>query len=101
MGRTVLLAKKEPGSAPGVQWKVAGEDGAQEVDAAYAEHLLRITGNDFFVVPSRDQEVEEPVEVKEPVKPKAKPKVKPEPAVEDDLTEALKVASSTTHQKEE
>jgi hypothetical protein len=102
MGKTVLLAKTEPGSAPGVNWEVGGEDGAQEVETRYADHLLGITGNDFFVVQPKEKKAEKPAKTEEPVKPESKvAKKKPEPATDDDLTEALKVANSNTQQSKE
>jgi hypothetical protein len=98
MGKTVLLAKEEPGGAAGFSWEQGGEEGAIEIDAQWANHLMAQTGNDFFIVQPKVKKAEKPVEHKEPVKPKPKAKEKLEPATDDDLTQALKVASSITHQ---
>jgi hypothetical protein len=98
MSQTVLLAKEIPGGVAGLEWTVGGEDGAIEVNAAYAEHLMLIPESDFFIV-ARGDESEKPAEkvTKKAVEKKAKAtESAPLTDTEDDLTAALKVASSTS-----
>ena len=99
MSQTVFLAKETPGGVSGLEWAVGGEEGAIEVNSAFAEHLMLITDNDFFIVHSKGKKAEKS---EAPVAKKAKPNAEtPAVDVEDDLTAALKVASSTSQTPKE
>lgn len=102
MSRTVLLAKEEPGGAAGFSWDQGGAEGAIEVDAQWADHLMSQTGSDFFIVAPKEKKTEKVAKTEDPeVKTKAKAEKKPEPATEDDLTQAIKLANGNTPQPKE
>lgn len=85
----VFLAKIEPGSAAGLNWEKAGEEGAIDVHPRLAYELLSIPGEHFFVT--------EKSASKSTVAKKVAPKeeVLKEEVVSNDLNEAVQAASPT------
>lgn len=54
----VLIAKTEPGSAGGVEWTEGGDKGAQDVNPRFADELLKISYDEFYVVGTKPKNTE-------------------------------------------
>jgi hypothetical protein len=85
----LFVAKRSPGASGDIVWPVAGDAGAVEVENGLAHELVRCFPHDFYFTTAPAVEVA-------PVVKKAAVKAVPaEPKVEDDLNEAMNVASPT------